>query len=125
MKGSGMHTPGTLLELSSPRQALVRLCQTLNYGSVESLMVRGSEPVFEPLPLIVIDLKLDSEELRRQELGLADFELCDEIRRLMNRINELKDGTIRRLEVRAGIPRRVVLEYKSLVVTGWNEQFCS
>jgi hypothetical protein len=39
----------------------------------------------------------------RPELALKDFELLEEIRRLMARLDDIKDGTIERIEVRAGI----------------------
>jgi hypothetical protein len=38
--------PLRLSDLSHARQALVRLCQTINHGSIEDLEVRHSEPVF-------------------------------------------------------------------------------
>lgn len=66
------------------------------------------------MPVIVIDAKLDKEEPPRPETALVDFELRDEVRRLMSRLDELRDGTIQRIEVRAGIPRRVVLESQAL-----------
>ena len=44
------------------------------------------------------------------ELGLADFDLPMEVCRLISLLDELKDGTIQRLEVRAGIPHHLVFE---------------
>jgi hypothetical protein len=42
-------------QVSQPRQALIRLCQTINHGSIEDLQVEHSEPVFDPWPLILKD----------------------------------------------------------------------
>jgi hypothetical protein len=96
------------LQLSTSRQALVRLCQTLNYGCLQGLEVRESDPVLSPPPVAMIDVKLDVEERERSEVDLTDFVLRDEVCRLMDRLDEVKNGTIQHIEVRAGIPRRVV-----------------
>lgn len=101
-------------QLSASRQALVRLWQATNYGQIHHLEIRGGDPVLNPPPLILADIKLDSDEEPRSEVELTDFVLRDEIRRLMAWLDELKDGTIERIEVRAGIPRRMVFESRTL-----------
>lgn len=101
-------------QLSVPRQALVRLCQSTNYGLIRNLQVRDSEPIFSPPPVVAVDVKLDADEGLRAEVDLPDFELCDEVWRLMARLDDLKNATIERIEVRAGIPRRIVFERPAL-----------
>ena len=96
--------------LSVSRQALVRLCQATNYGSIRNLEVRDSEPVFRPPPVVAVDVKLDGDDGPRREIALTDFVLRDEVCRLMDRLDELKNATIERIEVRAGIPRRIVFK---------------
>ncbi len=103
-------------QLSAPRQALVRLFQTVNFGRIEDLEIRRSEPAFNPAPLVLLDLKLDTEEGPRPEHALTDFVLCDEVRRLMARLDEIENGCIQRIEVRAGIPRRLIVEAQALEV---------
>jgi hypothetical protein len=88
----------------------VRLCQAINHGSIEDLEVKRSEPVFDPWPVTLRDVKLDSDEGPRPELTLADFVVRDEIHRLMSLLDEMKCGTIRRVEVHSGIPRRMLVE---------------
>jgi hypothetical protein len=97
-------------QLTGPRQILVRLCQALNYGSIHDLEVRDSDPVFNLPPQVLIDVKLDLEEEPRSELELSDFTLCREVCRLMECFDKLKNGTIERIEVRGGIPRRAILK---------------
>lgn len=96
--------------LSPARKALVRLCQTINHGSIEGFKVEDGEPVFDPVPTVLKDVKLDSDEGPRPELALADFVVSDEVVRLLSRLDEMNCGTVRRVEVRAGIPRRLVIE---------------
>jgi hypothetical protein len=104
-------TPKTLrfAQLSPARQALVRLLQTVNYGQIKELLVRDGEPIYEPHPMVVIDAKLYRDDGPRPELGLADFELRADVRRLMARLDDLKNGTVKLIEVRVGIPREAVL----------------
>jgi|ERR1051326_1612201 hypothetical protein len=94
-------------QLSSPRKALVRLCQTTNYGYIRDLEVRNSDPVFSPPPLVILDVKLDTDEKRREEVELSDFALSAEVCRLLAQLDKIKNGTIERIDVREGIPRRV------------------
>jgi hypothetical protein len=98
-----------LSELSLPRQNLIRLCQTINYGHIEKLHVRDREPIFAPAPVLLADVKLDHDETARSEAALVDFEIADEVRRLLIRLEEIKNGTIDKIEVRGGLPRRIVL----------------
>jgi hypothetical protein len=97
--------------LSPARQSLVRLFQSINYGCVRNLDVRDCEPLLSgPGPIVLVDIRLDSDEPARDELALADFALCAEVRRLMSLLDHVENGTVSRIEVRAGIPRRMTLE---------------
>jgi hypothetical protein len=96
--------------LSAPRQALVRLCQSVDYGHITGVHVRGGEPQFNPPPAIVQDIKLDGERQGRAEAGLEDFALQGEVCRMLVLLDGLKEGRVERIEVRAGIPRRIIIE---------------
>ena len=98
-----------LSEISTPRQVLVRLCQTIDYGEIQELQVRGGEPFFHPHPIVVQDIKLDQDAGGRPESGLDDFTLSEEVIRLLRQLDELGSGCIDRIVVAAGIPRRVVI----------------
>ncbi len=103
-------------DLSAPRQRLVRLCESINYGYIHELRVQEREPLFDPPPVVLVDAKLDSDEGPRRELDITDFELPEEVRGLVCRLDEIENGKISRLEVRAGIPRRVL--FKSRLLRG-------
>jgi hypothetical protein len=96
-------------QLSAPRQALVRHCQVINHGSIEDLKIEDGEPVLDGSPVMLKDIKLDSSEGPRPEVTLADFVLSDEVLRLMSQLDDIQHGTVRRIEVRGGIPRRILL----------------
>jgi hypothetical protein len=95
-------------QLSSARQALIRACQAINCGQIQDLYVRDREPVFTPAPTLPVDVKLDQDETPRTEVQLADFEVADEVRRLLLQLDERKDWVMDKIEVRGGLPRRIV-----------------
>jgi hypothetical protein len=64
--------------------------------------------VFDAPARILFDLKLDGEDRPRPESALLDFDLCAEVLRLMERLEEVATGTIESIEIRAGLPRRIV-----------------
>jgi len=97
-------------DLSPPRQALVRLCQWLNFGQIQRMQVRDGNPVFAPVPFVRVDKNLNADVGARPEFHLEDFELRNEVRRLMDTIDELKNGVIERIDVRAGVPCRIIFE---------------
>jgi hypothetical protein len=107
-----MDAPVRLSDLSAPKQALVRICQTLDFGQIIDLHIRDGEPVYNPAPTLLLDVKLDADCGGRREIELPDFMLRDEILRLFERLEALQAGRIQRIEVRAGIPRRALIEAK-------------
>jgi hypothetical protein len=54
-------------------------------------------------------VKLDSDKGLRPELPLEDFVVSDETVRLVNNLDEMERGILRRVEVHSGIPRRIVI----------------
>lgn len=100
-------------DLSPARQALVRLCQDMNFGQILDLQVANAEPIWNPGPTILSEVRLDIEETPRPEAELPDFRLSSEVQRLMRQLDQLKDGRVEKIEVRAGVPRRLVLTSRS------------
>jgi hypothetical protein len=74
------------------------------------LEVRDGEPVFGPNTVVLHDLKLDGDEAPRPEQDLADFVVPREIRRLISMLDAFRNGTIDHVEVRTGVPRRIIFK---------------
>jgi hypothetical protein len=101
-------------QLSAQRQSLIRLCQSTNYGHIHDLTVQNHEPILTSSPpLVLTDIRLDVEELPREELALNDFIVSVEFHRLLLLLDGIKNGKISRIEIRAGVPRRITLERRA------------
>jgi hypothetical protein len=106
---AGLDAPTRFSQLPVSVQAIVRLCQTVNFGGIHRLRIENGQPILDPPPEVFFDLKLDRDETARSEVALADFELCGEIRRLLRHVQQLESGVIERIEIQAGIPRRILV----------------
>lgn len=96
-------------QLSPSRKTLIRICQMLNFGSILNVRVADGEVSFDPPPEVLVDVKLDQEVSVRLESELGDFTLCAEVCRLLGQIDTLQNGTIEKIVVHDGLPRRVTL----------------
>jgi hypothetical protein len=94
---------------SPSRKALVRLCQSLNLGSILNLRVTKGEVSFDPQPDVIVDIRPDEEVDPRAELELDDFSLRPQVCRLFAQIDALSNSTIEKIVVNAGLPSRVTL----------------
>ncbi len=103
-----MSTPMSKCALSPARRQLVELMQTINFGHIENLVIRGGEPVLNPLPRVVHEVKIGaSENGPRPELATSDFRLKNHLVELFQRLDALGNATIEKLEVKHGLPFRL------------------
>jgi hypothetical protein len=97
-------------DLSPAWRRLLRLFQTINFGRIEELEIRSGEPMFSPEPRVFLELKLEATDGPRPESRLEWFELRSQVERFIEHVGRLKDGTVERIEVRHGLPFRMVIE---------------
>jgi hypothetical protein len=95
--------------LSPARRRLVSLFQQVNFGRIESLLVRDGEPVFDPPPRIVREVKFGGENGPRPELKRTDFQLKTQVIEIFSALDPIRDGTIDAIEVKHGLPFRMFL----------------
>lgn len=96
--------------LSPPRARLVEVMQQLSFGRVEGLVVRGGEPVLDPPPRLVREVKFCAENGPRPEADKEDFALKAQVRELFAHMEAMGDGVISRIEVKHGLPFRMTFE---------------
>lgn len=98
--------------LSPNCQRFVRLMQSLNYGRIEALHVRGGEPVFQPPPKVHRTIKIAAQNGAHAEAKIEDFALKQRVVAFFDRLREIDDGVIEVLEVAAGLPLLFEIEHK-------------
>ncbi|OWK39877.1 hypothetical protein [Fimbriiglobus ruber] len=95
--------------LTPAARRLVELMQRINFGTIEDLPVRRGQPVLDPLPRYVTEVKFGGENGARPELMAPDFPLKAQVVELIRRLADLGDGTVAALEIKHGIPFRMLL----------------
>lgn len=95
--------------LSEPRKRLVELMQHINFGRVERLVVANGQPVLDPPPTIIREVKFGAENGPRPELHVDDFMLKSQVVELLDALDDLCDGVIDVLEVKHGLPFRMLI----------------
>lgn len=98
--------------VSAARKALIDRMQELNFGRIERLEVRSGDPIFAVETLVVRDIKLASDD-RNPTRPTGDFLLKDQVVDLLAEFDRLRDGTVLVLEVKNGLPFRVMLAQRS------------
>jgi len=63
---------------------------------------KEAEPVLNPPPIVLLDLKLNTDEEPRPEIALADSALGHEVCCLLGRLDEIESGEIERISIRGG-----------------------
>ena len=100
----------TKSSLSHTRVRLIELMQRINYGRIEGLPVRRGEPVMDPPPRIIREIKFSAENGPRPESAKADFALKVQVRELFAQLEALGDGVIPCIEIQRGLPFRMTVE---------------
>jgi hypothetical protein len=100
----------TKSSLSTPWIQLIEIMQQLGFGRIEQLPVRDGEPVLDPPPKVIRETKFGAVNGPRPEASLEDFALKAQVRELFDHLRSLRNATIRRLEVKHGLPFRMEVE---------------
>ncbi|GIW90171.1 MAG: hypothetical protein KatS3mg109_0603 [Pirellulaceae bacterium] len=96
-------------DLSANRFRLVELMQTINFGRIACLVIHKGEPVLDPPPRVVREIKFGGDNGPRPELDAGDFLLKAQVVELFEYFDRLGDGTIEVLEIKHGLPFRMVV----------------
>ena len=105
-----MNDPIKKASLSPGRRRLVEMMQQLNFGRIEDLEIRAGEPLFNPAPRVVQDIKIGAENGPRPESGIPDFLLKNQVIELFEHIDRMGDATVACIDVKHGLPFKLVVE---------------
>ena len=89
------------------RRRLLELFQQINFGRLENLKIKNREPIFDPPPRVVYEVKFCGENGPRPEIEAADFLLKAQIVELFQNFDNLGDGIIDSIEIKNGLPFRM------------------
>ncbi len=103
-----MSPPMRQPDLPPAGQRLVKLMQRIQFGRLESLQVRNGAPLLGRGEIVVWDHKFGSDEASPSPASATDFQLKRQVRELFDYLRRLGDGTIDVLEVRHGLPFRMI-----------------
>jgi hypothetical protein len=99
-----MQIPFTHAMLTPAWKRLLRLFQKVNFGRVKRVVVRNGEPVFDPRPQVVRDIKFGGDNVSRPESVSVDYSLKPQVRELIEQLARLGDGVVKVIEVKHGLP---------------------
>ena len=105
-----MNTDLRKTALTPERCRLVELMQRINHGRIEGLTVGGGQPVFNPPPRVVREIKFCGENGHRPELAIGDFALKAEVTELFAQMEAMGDGVISSIQVQRGLPFKMTVE---------------
>ena len=97
-------------DLSEPRKRFLELMQDINFGWIERLQLQDGDPMFDPAPRVVREHKFGGENGPRKEKAIHDYALKRQVRELLEYFDEIRNGTIERIEVQRGLPFRMNVE---------------
>lgn len=95
--------------LCPARRRLLELIQRYDFCRIENLELRAGEPMFDSAR-IAREIKIGVENGPRPKLEKDDFLLRAPVIELFEHLNRLGDGRIAFIEVRHGLPFRLVVD---------------
>lgn len=95
--------------LSAPRRRLVEVLQEIGFGRIEDLLVRDGEPVLEPPPRVLRDIRLGRCASPHPMRAAADFALRREVVDLFALFDRERHLVVERIEAQNGLPIRAVV----------------
>ena len=96
-------------DLSAGEARLVELMQTLGFGRIMGLVIVHGQPVFDPAPRVVREIKFGAENGPRPELALEDFALKREVMDLFEALRGLENGATVSIETKYGMPFKMTV----------------
>lgn len=86
------------------------MIQRVWFGRIEALHVRDGEPLLDPPPRRIFEIKFGGKN-GPVELPLKpEYVSTNQVRDLLRFLDNLKDGTVERIEVQNGLPFRTTQE---------------
>lgn len=90
---------------STPNQRrLIELMQRVNFGRIADIPIRNGDPVLNPLPRIIREVKFGGDNKPRPESELGNFTLKRQVQEMFEELDRTGNGMIEVLIVKHGLP---------------------
>jgi hypothetical protein len=116
-KSTSRPVPGqqvTMTALSPSRQRLVRLMRTFQFCEIRDLALSRGEPQFDPPPLVIRTVKLDTAHCSGRVPTNDGFIVKQQIVEMFAHFDRIGDGSIDCLLVQHGLPCRMAFAVPAL-----------
>ena len=97
-------------DLSPSRVRLSELIEQIHFGRIEDLVVRSGDPVFDPPARVVREIRFAGKSGSRRGPRSDSDLLKDREVNFFGQLDQLRDGTIKSLDIQDGLPFRMILE---------------
>lgn len=102
--------PTSTKDLLPAERTLLDAIRHIGFGQIEFLRIRAGQPVVDPWPVVVRDLKFGVDRHEPPAARCSDFELKREAAELFEYTRDVEDSEIRVLVVRHGLPFTMEVE---------------
>lgn len=103
-------SPHRYSDLSAPWQELTKVMQKMNFGVIEGLWLENCQPRITAETRLVTEFRMGGDNKPRNEATLMDYRLSQPILDLWETLTARKEGIIRRLVVKHGLPFSLEIE---------------
>ena len=97
-------------DLSPARKQLLALMIEIRFGRIENLHIRDGEPVLDPLPRVLRSVRFGHVAERNAWQAAENFVPKKQVIELFEQFDQLRDGTIARLDLKGGLPCSMIVE---------------
>jgi hypothetical protein len=102
--------PTSSKDLLPSERSLLEAIRGVGFGHIEFLRIHAGEPVLDPWPSVIADVKFGVDRQEIHSTPGSDFELKREVAEFFEYTREVDDGEIRLLVVRHGLPFTMEIE---------------
>ena len=98
-----------IADLSPARKQLLAIFQDISFGRLESLFIRNGDPVLDPKPRRVRQVKFGCDCVPVTAELPQDYLLKRQVVELLNILDTMQHGVIDVLEIQNGLPFRMTI----------------
>ena len=96
--------------ITPAKRRLLQVMQEVYFGRIDGLVVRDGEPIFDPAPKVVREIKFGGDNGPKPIIINRALFDKPQIAELFEHLAQISEGVIQSLEVQRGLPFRMRIE---------------